>query len=1509
MAKVRTPKDEQERDAREKIQKRIKSLFSGQEPPAHLNMRQVEALKARIAELEAKLTQQPSAALQKITMPARESDSQPVPEAKEFSSNALRITRIGLPASIIAASFYLYLALTIGAWQLYTWSADIWLLALAVLISMLLIRRDRVPGGVWLLLVAVQVTFIGAVGLIEGIGLLVGVSIAILVSIIAGQTLSAKAAGRASILGLVSGAAAVLLDLFGPAFRLPQPDPIRVFLPAILGVVILLYGVVTLRQFRNYSLRTQLLLGFLAVLILSSLVGVFSVQQQFKTAEQTAVTEASNVADTVSGIVTRNQVELQDLVTRLHVSQQRDVKVVDPNLRILADAIPKDIGTIFDADQNDEVAATLNDGQPRTFVEISANYPQGVKQVVVPVKDEQTGTIIGAVILDYTQALQQTLFAEADSFTKEVSATIANNPTGLQDFVNALYIARNRDIVVVGQQKQVLADSAPGNVGTIYKHDLRGEVAATLQDGQPRSFVEISVDHPSGVQQVITPLKDSAGNIIGATILGPGPDSGATAVAQAYNVAEAIGVAASQNQARLQEIINQLHVSQQRDVKVVDPNLRILADPSPGGVGTIFAADQNDEVAATLKDGRPRTFVEISANYPQGAKQVVVPVRDESGKIIAATILDYTPLYTEFLQTANTAVRTLVFLSLAGLLLAFVIGQLISASIANPISQLRDAALKIGSGQLDTPLPAVSSKNEIGVLAGTFKNMTAQLRGLIGSLEQRVAERTHDLELASEVGRAVSEKSADIFGLLKDAVELIRERFNLYYTQIYLADPAGRTLSVRAGTGEVGAELLRRGHHLAIGVGSLNGRAAAEKRAVIVADTKDSPSFLPNPLLPHTRSEMAIPLIVGGRVVGVLDMQSEQPGALNESNLSAFEVLAGQLAVALQNAALFTEVKEARSEVEAQVRRLTERGWQDFMDAIQRGQKMGFAFDQANVVPLREEALALMPAASALSVPISVTGAKVGTIQIANEPDRVWTAREVEILNAAAARLAQHIESLRLLAETERYRAQAEEAARRLTREGWETLQARGEIAPGYVYDLNEVKPLAEKGNGSPSAAFSQALVVRDETIGELKVDTPVEPNEASEIITAVAKQLSDHIEALRLLEATEYELAERTRAEQELLKVRLGMDRANDAVFITNTDGTIIYVNPAFERIYGWKPEEAIGKTPRIIKSGLIPQEQYKAFWNTLNSKKAVAGEIINKTKDGRLIPIEGNNNPIIDANGNIIGFLGLHRDISERKQAEEELRKRAAELQELDRLKTAFLANMSHELRTPLNSILGFTDVILEHLDGPLTDNMNNDLQLIQKNGQHLLNLINDVLDMAKIEAGRMNFTPEKFRVHDLLEEVVSITSPLANERVLALSIEANSDREVEVFADRTRIRQVMLNLVNNALKFTEKGKISICAARRDENVLIDVHDTGIGIPADKLEIIFQEFAQVDTSTTRRAGGTGLGLPISRRLIEMHGGRLWAESSGRPGEGSTFNVELPLEAKITELVEKSAK
>jgi signal transduction histidine kinase/CheY-like chemotaxis protein len=243
---------------------------------------------------------------------------------------------------------------------------------------------------------------------------------------------------------------------------------------------------------------------------------------------------------------------------------------------------------------------------------------------------------------------------------------------------------------------------------------------------------------------------------------------------------------------------------------------------------------------------------------------------------------------------------------------------------------------------------------------------------------------------------------------------------------------------------------------------------------------------------------------------------------------------------------------------------------------------------------------------------------------------------------------------------------------------------------------------------------------------------------------------------------------------------------------------------------------------------------------------------------------------------------------------RAYEAERQAVERIREADRLKTQFLANMSHELRTPLNSIIGFSRVMLRGIDGPLTDMQSTDLTSIYNSGQHLLGLINNMLDLSKIEAGKMELSIESVNLTDIAKTVMSTAIALVKDKTVKLEQDVPQDLPT-VLADQTRVRQIILNLVSNAAKFTEHGTVRLRMVAMPKEVMISVTDTGIGIPADKLEHIFEEFTQVDASTTRKYGGTGLGLAISRKFVEMHKGRIWVES--QVGVGSTFNFTLPRE------------
>ncbi len=543
--------------------------------------------------------------------------------------------------------------------------------------------------------------------------------------------------------------------------------------------------------------------------------------------------------------------------------------------------------------------------------------------------------------------------------------------------------------------------------------------------------------------------------------------------------------------------------------------------------------------------------------------------------------------------------------------------------------------------------------------------------------------------------------------------------------------------------------------------------------------------------------------------------------------------------------------------------------------------KVAYAFSNGILETLPASNPALPDAERFVASPLTAGGPVIGEVQIVPPSDHEFTSDEMTLTNAIAQQASLQIQNLRLLAEAERSRIEAESATRQFIHEGWDAyldaIQRSERI--GFTYDQAAVSPYTDSLH--VNGGVHVPVKVMEEHVGALYLEPDANhplTDAEKQIVDAVATQVAQQVENIRLLAD-----ASRARAEAEEAIRRL--TRENWQEFTEDHD----------ESELGFVYDSLQVKS---IKNAEIPEKF------TLSQPLIISGETIGQ------LAVAGLENVPSEASS-VASMIAAQASIHlETLRLTEELKKRAQELKELDRLKSAFLANMSHELRTPLNSILGFTDVMLEELDGPLTDYMNNDLRLIQKNGQHLLHLINDVLDMAKIESGRMNLHPENFNVHNLMEEVTSITSTLASEKNISLFIDETSDRNLEIYADNTRVRQVMINLVNNSIKFTEKGSIALSTKPMDGGrILITVKDTGIGIPPDKLESIFQEFMQVDSSTTRKVGGTGLGLPISRRLVEMHGGRLWAESSGIEGEGSTFYVELPVEARISEVIEKQAK
>lgn len=374
-------------------------------------------------------------------------------------------------------------------------------------------------------------------------------------------------------------------------------------------------------------------------------------------------------------------------------------------------------------------------------------------------------------------------------------------------------------------------------------------------------------------------------------------------------------------------------------------------------------------------------------------------------------------------------------------------------------------------------------------------------------------------------------------------------------------------------------------------------------------------------------------------------------------------------------------------------------------------------------------------------------------------------------------------------------------------------------------------------------------------------------------------------------------DITNRKKTDLEILKLSVAIEQNPASVVITDTRGVIEYVNKKFAVISDYPKQELIGKVLRILKPGHTPDDVYIEIWNKLFAGKVWKGEHQNRTKNKEMYWESVQISPIKNQEGKITNFVVLSENISERKKMEKDLIAAKEKAEESDRLKSAFLANMSHEIRTPLNSILGFSDLLTDpDLD---TDSRRDFANLISSSGNNLLSIINDILDISKIEAGQITLTKNEFSAHSLISKIQKEYSLRANSKGIELILKPQTAaQELIIMSDESRIKQVLINFVGNALKFTDSGYIEIGVDLVKNDILFYVKDTGIGIPKDYHDKIFDRFRQVEAAQTRKYGGNGLGLAITKNLAELLGGRIWLESE--PNVGSIFYFALSEDFRV---------
>jgi len=382
-------------------------------------------------------------------------------------------------------------------------------------------------------------------------------------------------------------------------------------------------------------------------------------------------------------------------------------------------------------------------------------------------------------------------------------------------------------------------------------------------------------------------------------------------------------------------------------------------------------------------------------------------------------------------------------------------------------------------------------------------------------------------------------------------------------------------------------------------------------------------------------------------------------------------------------------------------------------------------------------------------------------------------------------------------------------------------------------------------------------------------------------------------------------DITERKEAERQIQLLGQIAQQMKDAVILTDSDpeSRIRYVNDAFTTLYGYTQEEVLDQPSRILFAG-DDAERDRVFRETrdaLARRGQYRVEYQHRRKDRSAFWVSTTMSSVHLGEEEEPYDLAIVRDITDRKQAEEELQQAKEAAEAATQAKSAFLAMMSHEIRTPMNAVIGMTSLLL---DTELTPEQREFAETIRTSGDALLTIINDILDFSKIEAGRIELERQPFDLRECMESALALVAPKAAEKGLELGFLVDDQVPAAIFGDEARLRQILLNLLSNAVKFTEAGEVvvSLTNAHKpglgDEPGLYELHfavrDTGIGIPPDRIDRLFKSFSQVDSSTTRKYGGTGLGLAISKRLSEMMGGRMWVESAGVPGQGSTFHFTI---------------
>ena len=947
------------------------------------------------------------------------------------------------------------------------------------------------------------------------------------------------------------------------------------------------------------------------------------------------------------------------------------------------------------------------------------------------------------------------------------------------------------------------------------------------------------------------------------------------------------------------DVVTRIKVGQKGKAYVVDSSGHLVADPDIGlvlrktdmsGLEQVKAAlqpDSEDSLAMQAKD--------LTGTSVLTAFAPIEPARDQPLQGTKPTPLGWKVFVeqpvSEVYQALDATVIRTVALLVAGLLFSALVAMWLARSMARPISVLQEGAQRIGAGDLDSQI-SIKTGDELESLADQFNRMTAQLRESYAGLERKVEERTGELQQAlqrqtavANVLKTISQTTFDLQAVfdvvVENATKLCRGDFGYLFRR---DGDVFRLMASAGGKPELVAQ--ERAHPTVISRKTLIGRVALEKSLVHIPDLFKDPDYeWPANIEHNVHTIAAVPIFSGGDVVGAIGAARFNVEPFSPEELRLFETFADQAAIAIENVRLFNETKESLEQQTAisEVLRVISGTPSDVKPVLDAVADRATRLCEATATGIYVLEGSVMRRTAFNGPP-----ALQGTDTLPYSPDTI-TGR------AVAEGKAIHVEDM--------------EQARDLYPVSWERAQKAGQHHTMLAVPLmREGKPFG--------AMFLRRTEVR-----------PFSDKQIA-LATTFADQAAIAIENVRLFNETK-EALEQQKASGEVLGAISSSIADTKPVF----DKIVESCKRLFEgHIVGINVVADDGLI-RLAAYGGHNREEFESLYpiplddGSGTGRAIAAGQVMHFRADDPDVPDAvrrtgmkiGAKSAIFAPmlwEGRGIGAIFVTRDVGadfSEKQIRllktfadqaviaiqnarlfREIQEKSAQLEIANKHKSDFLANMSHELRTPLNAIIGFSEVLIDKMFGEVNEKQADYLKDIHESGKHLLSLINDILDLSKIEAGRMDLDLATFHLPTALSNAMTLIRERAQRHSIQLGLEVDP-RLGEFQADERKVKQILLNLLSNAVKFTpDGGRVDVIAKMDTTMVAIAVKDTGIGIAAEDQAAVFEEFKQVGRDYTRKAEGTGLGLALTKRFVELHGGEISLASA--PGKGSTFTITLPI-------------